>query len=170
MQIKWQRWLDNLEDIPAIDEETGEEIIIPNRPQVITIAGIVPVDFNFWVGHTNFKLTQHICETINDFDGIEMLDIFSPYRFRIAIGLAFDESLVKLGLQEALGVKKTPVPELEEAKKNITKPYWAIYSAPNGETEHFESDDEEEVYTRLELYEKTQSEVGGKILYWKTAQ
>jgi len=167
MQIKWQKWLDNLEDITEITED-GEEIVIPNNPQIITIAGIIPTDFNFWIGHTDFKITDDVFFTINNFDGIEILDVISPYRFRIGIGMAFDEKIVKLGLQEALGVKKEPILEIEEIKKNITKQYWAIYTAPNGKSEHFESDNEEEVYMKLDLFEKTQAEIGGRVSYWKT--
>lgn len=167
MQIKWQKWLDNLEDIVTYDENE-EEIIIPNKPQVITIAGIVPTDFNFWIGHTDFYLTENIEQIISKTPGVELLDIVTNYRFRLGIGMAFNEKEVKLAIQENIGVKKEPVPEAESAKQKITKPYWAIYTAPNGKTEHFESDNEEEVYTKLELFEKTQLEVGGKVLYWKT--
>jgi hypothetical protein len=166
MQIRWQKWLDNLEEIVTYDEN-DEEVIIPNKPQVITIAGIVPTDFNFWLGHTDFPITNNVAETISEINGVEVLDVITKYRFRIGVGLAFSERVVKLDIQEALGVKKEPVAEAVD-KQKITKPYWAIYTAPNGKTEHFESDNEEEVYTKLELFEKTQLEVGGKVLYWKT--
>lgn len=167
MQIKWQKWLDNLEDMVTYDEE-GEEIVIPNKPQIVTIAGIIPTDFNFWVAHTDFPITQNTAHIISEVPGVELLDVTTKYRCRIGIGMAFNDHKVKLNIQDALGVRKEHLKETENTKQHITKPYWAIYTAPNGKTEHFESDNEEEVYTKLELFEKTQSEVGGKVAYWKT--
>jgi hypothetical protein len=48
--------------------------------------------FNFWVGHTNFNLTQNIVDCIEECEGIEILDVFTRYRFRIGIGKCFNDS------------------------------------------------------------------------------
>lgn len=67
-----------------------------------TPMGIIPITentasskiFNFWIGHTNFNITQKVAEIIEDTEGVETLDIFTRYRFRIAIGKVFTDSYV----------------------------------------------------------------------------
>lgn len=69
---------------------------------IATPMGMIPLNdntasnkiFNFWVGHTNFDITHHIGRIIELTDGVETLDIFTRYRFRIAVGKAFDDSIV----------------------------------------------------------------------------
>jgi hypothetical protein len=48
--------------------------------------------FNFWVGHTNFSITKDIVDIMENTDGVEILDIFTRYRFRVAIGKCFNDS------------------------------------------------------------------------------
>jgi len=94
------------------EEDREKEYVkdITQNKQIKVIAtpmGIVPINdntasgkiFNFWVGHTNFNLTKNITKIIEEIRGIETLDIFTRYRFRIAIGKAFNESTVKQDLQ-----------------------------------------------------------------------
>jgi hypothetical protein len=69
---------------------------------IATPMGIIPLNdntasnkiFNFWLGHTNFDITHHIARVIELTDGVETLDVFTRYRFRIAVGKAFDDSVV----------------------------------------------------------------------------
>jgi hypothetical protein len=69
-----------------------------------TPAGIFPLNessfpgrqFNLWIGHTNFKITHEIASIIDkNIDGVEIFKVTTPYRFMLAIGLAFDEQEVK---------------------------------------------------------------------------
>jgi hypothetical protein len=72
--------------------------------------GIVPMNehtasgriFNFWTGHTNFNITKNIFSIIDSTPGVECLDIFTRYRFRIAIGKAFNDSSVMKDIQETI--------------------------------------------------------------------
>lgn len=67
---------------------------------MITPMGVMPLTentdsgkiFNFWIGHTNFDITKDIASIIESCDGVESLDIFTRYRFRISIGKAFADS------------------------------------------------------------------------------
>ena len=67
---------------------------------MITPMGVMPLTentdsgkiFNFWTGHTNFDITKDIASIIESCDGVESLDIFTRYRFRISIGKAFVDS------------------------------------------------------------------------------
>jgi hypothetical protein len=69
---------------------------------IATPMGIIPMNdntmsgkiFNFWVGHTNFNITSKIADIIEKTEGVETLDIFTRYRFRIAIGKAFEDSTI----------------------------------------------------------------------------
>ena len=68
-----------------------------------TPMGIIPITehtsagqvFNFWTAHTNFRMTQDILNIVDQTDGIESVDVFTPYRWRIAIGKVFDSINVK---------------------------------------------------------------------------
>lgn len=56
--------------------------------------------FNFWVGHSNFDLSAGLVNIIEDTEGTETLDVFSRYRFRIAIGKAFDDAKVMKNIND----------------------------------------------------------------------
>jgi hypothetical protein len=77
---------------------------------IATPMGVIPVNentssvkiFNFWLGHTNFNLTKGVCTVIENIDGVETLDIFTRYRFRIGVGKAFKDSEVMQDIQESV--------------------------------------------------------------------
>ena len=85
---------------------------------VATPMGIIPINesttsgkvFNFWVGHTNFNISKPIAEVIENAEGVETLDIFTRYRFRISVGKAFDDSTVMRNINTKVYT------ELNEAK------------------------------------------------------
>lgn len=102
--------LDNAEDDYDNELESNMTLnpIVNQKIRVIsTPMGIIPVNeytasgkiFNFWVGHTNFDLTKNIGLLIESIEGVESLDIFTRYRFRIAIGKAFNDSDVMQEIQ-----------------------------------------------------------------------
>lgn len=85
---------DNYEEKPSIK-------IPPNPIKVIASPlGLIPYNehtasskiFNFWLGHTNFNISKKIKKIIEETEGVEILDIFTRYRFRIAIGKCFEDS------------------------------------------------------------------------------
>lgn len=97
---------EDLEDSSLQKEKNKLESLINNKNKhikvIATPMGIVPVNentcsgkiFNFWVGHTNFDITKNITAIIELTQGVETLDVFTRYRFRISIGKAFDDSAV----------------------------------------------------------------------------
>lgn len=115
-QIIWEKWIDpfgeNIEetkwnhyDNEDLDEDTQFIEDHPINKTVKVIAsplGLIPYNeytasskiFNFWIGHTNFNISQKIKSIIEEIDGVEILDIFTRYRFRIAIGKCFDDAEV----------------------------------------------------------------------------
>lgn len=77
---------------------------------ISTPMGVIPVNentssgkiFNFWLGHSNFNLTKGVCTIIENTDGVETLDIFTRYRFRIGVGKAFKDSDVMQDIQDSV--------------------------------------------------------------------
>ena len=125
--IVWQKWFDPFgsDDSPPNipysenhDEESDSSDvedshfrdISSSQPMraISTPMGLIPYTentacskiFNFWVGHTNFNLTRQVVEIIEDTDGVETLDIFTRYRFRIAIGKNFDDARVMKAIND----------------------------------------------------------------------
>jgi hypothetical protein len=108
-EVYWEKWIDayeeHTEDIEIEEEEIGyeEEIFAEKLPlmnhikSIMTPFGIMPLTeqslasqhFKFWVGHSNFKLTDNVFNVVGNTPGVETLDILTPYRFRIAIGKMF---------------------------------------------------------------------------------
>jgi hypothetical protein len=121
--IIWQKWIDPfgrdenpeqeefgnfVEDDAGVEEDPKDESFLAGHSikygvkVIATPMGVIPVNdntasgklFNFWMGHTNFDITEKIAGLIEKIDGVEALDIFTRYRFRIGIGKAFNDSAV----------------------------------------------------------------------------
>jgi hypothetical protein len=101
----------NIDDNNIDDNIFTKNKMLPKHIKVIaTPMGIIPMNdntssgkiFNFWLGHTNFNLTKGVCNIIESADGVETLDIFTRYRFRISVGKAFTDSSVMKNIQESV--------------------------------------------------------------------
>lgn len=101
-KIIWEKWNDpyNINSETNLDwsDDTDEDDIKLEKSNVLlTSMGIIPYNehtdcckiFNFWIGHTNFNLSNRVVETLQQVDGVETLDIFTRYRFRVSFGKAF---------------------------------------------------------------------------------
>ena len=58
--------------------------------------------FNFWVGHSNTQITTPIGEAIAKVEGVEVLTVFSRYRFRVGIGKMFKDGKVFRDIRKAI--------------------------------------------------------------------
>jgi hypothetical protein len=118
--IVWQKWFDPFGEDDTVehdkladdhydkeedlDGEYVDEMQNVKQPlrAIATPMGLIPYTentasgkiFNFWVGHTNFNINNQIVNIIDQIDGVETLDIFTRYRFRISIGKVFDDARV----------------------------------------------------------------------------
>tara|TARA_R100000005_G_C4977063_1_gene188108 strand:+ start:830 stop:1237 length:408 start_codon:yes stop_codon:yes gene_type:complete len=123
-KIVWEKWVDpyfqdseseaqwsNYQE-PEDDEES-EEIQPTEKMFVISSPmGIIPYNeysapskiFNFWVGHANFDITEKIAKIIEQSRGVEILDVFTRYRFRIAIGKGFQDRDVMNVINNSIGL------------------------------------------------------------------
>lgn len=94
--------IDNEESSDDNPQIESHNFVKQKIPFMFTPMGIIPYTeytaagsiFNFWTGHTNFNLSKNICDIIENTDGIETLDIFTRYRFRVGIGKCFVDSIV----------------------------------------------------------------------------
>lgn len=109
--------LDDSENWDSYSEENGDleedktSVLFPKSTKaIITPMGMIPLHektactkiFKFWIGHTNFNISQNIASIIEETEGVEILDIFTRYRFRIAVGQAFKDREVMQNIQEAI--------------------------------------------------------------------
>lgn len=118
-QIMWEKWVDPFgddieetkwnnydDDEEDIDSLSTQQELFKNKSKPVRVIsspmGLIPYNeytssakiFNFWVGHTNFNLSKNIVDLIERCEGVEILDIFTRYRFRIAIGKCFNDNEV----------------------------------------------------------------------------
>lgn len=105
---------EEMEQFQAMMQESDFTMPIKS---IMTQFGILPLTeqslaskhFKFWVGHTNFMLGDGVKTDVNDFVriigsvlGVESVDIFTSYRFRIAIGKMFRDRDVMDNVRTAL--------------------------------------------------------------------
>lgn len=106
LQNRYLSSLNNNEEDDTYSDYSEEKVVDEpphdNKPVKVIASpmGLIPYNehtasskiFNFWVGHTNFTITKNIVDIIEQSDGVEILDVFTRYRFRIAIGKCFDDA------------------------------------------------------------------------------
>jgi hypothetical protein len=59
-------------------------------------------NFDCWLAHTNFDVTHGIKDKLNKIPGVEVLKIFSRYRFFIAVGKLFDFTEVRTNIENEI--------------------------------------------------------------------
>jgi hypothetical protein len=115
-ELEEDAWSDDTQYTEEYDTDTEDKkndqfpSKIKMTKVIATPMGLIPVNentasgkiFNFWVGHTNFNITKLVSTIIEKTPGIECLDIFTRYRFRIAIGKAFNSSEVMKNVQDSI--------------------------------------------------------------------
>jgi hypothetical protein len=99
-ETKWNDYNEEDDDEDVFtDDEIKSKLAKPVKV-ISTPMGLIPYNeytssskiFNFWVGHTNFNISTHIANIIEECSGVEILDIFTRYRFRVGIGKCFTDS------------------------------------------------------------------------------
>ena len=115
--IIWEKWKDPFgadEDEEHIGSDwngDNEESVEVMRSKVlVTPMGLIPFSentnaskiFKFWLAHTNFTITENIVNTIESIEGVETLDIYTRYRFRISVGKGFNDRDVMSDINSVL--------------------------------------------------------------------
>lgn len=116
-EAKWTDYNSTIGDSDFADHDYHEEDI--DQPKIRTSSpirviaspmGLIPYNeytasskiFNFWLGHSNFNISEQIKNILENIAGIEILDIFTRYRFRIAIGKCFNDSEVMKNINDVI--------------------------------------------------------------------
>lgn len=121
----------------------------PIGPCIVGPQGIIPLHesnlpgklYCMWLGHTNFDLTGPVTQAIAKVEGVEILDIFTRYRFRVAVGKAFASRTVQKAIEAAVCLpsvsKATAEGRFSPLRKLLSKNYkhWAIYVMKNNKVE-----------------------------------
>lgn len=90
------------------DDEDTETILEQNESFVVaipeTLSNEIQLTTNFdcWIAHTNFDITEKIKSAINKIEGVEVLKIHSRYRFFIGVGKMFDFKEVRKEIENRL--------------------------------------------------------------------
>lgn len=141
-------------------------------PAVIGPMGIIPIHednipsklFNFWMGHTNFGITVDIGNIICETEGVESLDVFTRYRFRLGIGKAFNQDQVKENIyKNCINVLVPAIiePEVKNKITNLIKiqqglskkyKYWAVVILNNQSIETVTGDSIEQVNFKVNQF------------------
>ena len=125
-KVVWEKWKDPYSETDewfplskpekateeASFEEIEEEDIFEQPIQQILLSnmGVMPVNnhidigkiFNFWTAHTSFSISPNIANRIETVEGVEVLDIYTRYRFRVGIGKLFTDRDVMNAIQQAI--------------------------------------------------------------------
>lgn len=109
------KWRDYNNDIQSLSSDEDEEPNVVHKPAnpikvIASPLGLIPYNehtasskiFNFWLGHTNFNIDSDIKNLLDDAIGVEILDIFTRYRFRIAIGKCFNDSEIMSSINDTI--------------------------------------------------------------------
>jgi hypothetical protein len=115
--IIWEKWKDPFgadEDEENIggdwDSDNEESVEVMRSKVLVTPMGLIPFSentnaskiFKFWLAHTNFTITENIVNTIESIEGVETLDIYTRYRFRISVGKGFNDRDVMSDINSVL--------------------------------------------------------------------
>lgn len=198
---KWiDPFLSNLDEVElsagAEDEDGGykdsyqqmEDIVKKGGPKknytgpvMVGPMGVIPLNeyntpskvYCFWMGHTNFDITRAVAKLIEEVPGVEALDIFTRYRFRVAFGKAFIDkdtgqaSSVMRDIEKAICCNQQEENKVvEKVKKSSTEvnlnllkshlkknyPYWVIYTLPDGTYGTYGSQTKEEAIKETETH------------------
>jgi hypothetical protein len=80
-------------------EDMTESLIVPkNFYETVSLMS----RFDCWIGHTNFNITTSVKNTLNEVDGIEVLNVISRYRFFIGIGKMFKFTEVRKDIENSI--------------------------------------------------------------------
>lgn len=86
---------------PSVKNILGSSTMLPLTPQLIEDISLIS-NFDCWIGHTNFDLTHSIRDKLDKIDGIEVLKVWSRYRFFVGIGKMFDFTDVRNNIEKIL--------------------------------------------------------------------
>ncbi len=170
-KIKWQRW-----DNPVHEDEDGDKSLVRVTPfgiDSIRLNASAKNALRFYVGNTNFDIDDEVRATIKDVEGVEIFNLFSPYRFRVCVGAAFNAKSVLRKITSALClVYKAPFMTDEIfvsiMQQRVSLEYkgdpWIIYVLPNGKFETYATANRSEYEAEVRNYTAARASIGGTLI------
>ena len=93
---------DEEENVYAQEEILEQQnLMIPISKQLFEDMSML-TNFDCWMGHTNFDITNETKNILNKIEGVEIMRICSRYRFFVGIGKMFDFKNVRSLIEKAL--------------------------------------------------------------------
>jgi len=202
-EIAWEKWEDDIiqerirEDskTESVEEDSLEEsfleamenIPIQEIPKVVSTAvGIFEIydrnkpsnQYDCWLGHTNFNISQEVKNCIENIEGVEVLKVLTRYRFFVGIAKMFDFKKVRVEIEKAACGKHLVNQEesildpetrivVDDIKSRISsQKLWAIYVFPNGQIDYISSDhsNDPEYLDKLQVFKSAEEYSGGLLL------
>lgn len=139
----------------------------PQGPVPVTVHALPSSNFNFWMGHTDFDLTERFVDAAERVRGVETLDVLTRYRFRLGVGEAFHDREVRAGLECLARSFDSPSPAAgrrggaggprrslsgrlaEYCRTGQLNLAWAVYRTPDGRMDIITGDDKDQVMRKL---------------------
>lgn len=177
VRILWIKWQDPLTAAMKEHQEKGwtdsyeymdrpGQVTMYQGPCIIGPAGIIPLNelnspsrtFNLWVGHASFNIDNSAVHRMAQVAGVEVLRVWTRYRFWLGIGKAFEEESVKRSVFEA---SRPVVPQakvkptvIDGVQKHLAGKYlfWAVVQMPNGKLHPVGGDDRASVEEQVALF------------------
>tara|TARA_Y100000034_G_scaffold124865_1_gene173599 strand:- start:1017 stop:1625 length:609 start_codon:yes stop_codon:yes gene_type:complete len=195
--IAWEKWEElpisepvNPNSFMGVEAEEGEEStefdlsdFFDRMPKLVhTPVGMYQVDdrmnpirqFDCWLGHTNFDITDSIKNKIESIAGVEVLVILTRYRFFIGVGKLFSFRDVRVNIENSTCGKTSEQREAEEYREFVKEElsmyeHWAIFIFPNGEMAHIGTNDlnDEDWKETVLLYKNAKMLSGGTLMQSK---
>lgn len=144
-------------------------------PALVGPMGIVPLteenissdNFDLWVGHTNFDLGRSECIAIEKTEGVELLKIYSRYRFLIGVGKTFEAGRVFNEIKSKLCYVPLSLPEeylptgveLVHDVLNTAFSFWAVALLKDERIDIAGGENKEELKDKLIEWERANLEV-----------
>jgi len=92
----------------AVEQAHQENTMIPVDDKLIENINLV-ANFDCWMGHTNFNITEDIKDELDKTEGVEVLKICSRYRFFVGIGKMFDFTDVRKKIEQSILKKENNI-------------------------------------------------------------
>lgn len=76
-------------------QDSDQELLVVPVPESFNEQLSLLTNYECWIGHTNFDITESIKSAVEKTNGVEILKICSRYRFFIGVGKMFNFSEVR---------------------------------------------------------------------------
>jgi hypothetical protein len=89
------------EEYEEEENQSTETSMIPISPHLMDEISMLS-NFDCWMAHTNFDITNNVREELDQIEGVELLKVCSRYRFFIGVGRMFNFKEVRKRIEDKL--------------------------------------------------------------------